>query len=32
MMHNYFCTGGVAINLPSGWIDTCLDFCKNQLL
>ncbi|KAL5554613.1 hypothetical protein UlMin_042014 [Ulmus minor] len=27
MMHNYFRIGGVATDLPHGWIDKCLDFC-----
>jgi NAD(P)H-quinone oxidoreductase subunit H len=27
MMHNYFCIGGVAADLPYGWMDKCLDFC-----
>ncbi|KAI3897766.1 hypothetical protein MKW92_004949 [Papaver armeniacum] len=27
MMHNYFRIGGVAADLPHGWIDKCLDFC-----
>ncbi|KAM6569253.1 hypothetical protein CsatB_017238 [Cannabis sativa] len=27
MMHNYFSIGGVATDLPHGWIDKCLDFC-----
>ncbi|KAL5580665.1 hypothetical protein UlMin_013107 [Ulmus minor] len=26
MMHNYFRIGGVATDLPHGWIDKCLDF------
>ncbi|RZC81735.1 hypothetical protein C5167_044323 [Papaver somniferum] len=26
-MHNYFRIGGVAADLPHGWIDKCLDFC-----
>ncbi|KAL5643312.1 hypothetical protein ACJX0J_000976, partial [Zea mays] len=27
MMHNYFRIGGVAADLPYGWMDKCLDFC-----
>lgn len=27
MMHNYFRIGGVAVDLPYGWIDKALDFC-----
>ena len=27
MMHNYFRVGGVAADLPYGWIEKCLDFC-----
>lgn len=27
MMHNYFRIGGVAADLPYGWIDKCLEFC-----
>lgn len=27
MMHNYFRIGGVAVDLPYGWVDKCLDFC-----
>nr|WKT08321.1 49 kDa subunit of NADH-plastoquinone oxidoreductase [Mesostigma viride] len=26
MMHNYFRIGGVASDLPYGWVDKCLDF------
>nr|ATL58797.1 NADH-plastoquinone oxidoreductase subunit H [Salvinia cucullata] len=28
MMHNYFRIGGVAADLPYGWVDKCLDFCQ----
>ena len=28
MMHNYFRIGGVAVDLPYGWVDKCLDFCN----
>jgi len=28
MMHNYFRIGGVAVDLPYGWVDKCLDFCE----
>nr|AHZ58031.1 NADH dehydrogenase 49 kDa subunit [Tmesipteris elongata] len=27
MMHNYFRIGGVAVDLPYGWVDKCSDFC-----
>lgn len=27
MMHNYFRIGGIAVDLPYGWVDKCLDFC-----
>lgn len=27
MMHNYFRIGGVAADIPYGWVDKCLDFC-----
>jgi len=27
MMHNYFCIGEEAANLPHGWLDKYLDFC-----
>lgn len=27
MMHNYFRVGGVAVDLPYGWVDKCLNFC-----
>jgi len=26
-MHNYFCIGEEAANLPHGWLDKYLDFC-----
>lgn len=26
--HNYFRIGGVAVDLPYGWADKCLDFCE----
>jgi NAD(P)H-quinone oxidoreductase subunit H len=28
MMHNYFRVGGVAVDLPYGWVDKCRDFCN----
>lgn len=28
MMHNYFRVGGVAADLPYGWVDKCLNFCE----
>ena len=28
MMHNYFRVGGVAADLPYGWVDKSLDFCE----
>ena len=27
MMHNYFRIGGIAADIPYGWVDKCLDFC-----
>lgn len=27
MMHNFFRIGGVAVDIPYGWVDKCLDFC-----
>ncbi|KAL5644471.1 hypothetical protein ACJX0J_001084 [Zea mays] len=32
MMHNYFRIGGVAADLPYGWMDKCLDFCDYFLV
>ncbi|PHT63331.1 NAD(P)H-quinone oxidoreductase subunit H, chloroplastic [Capsicum annuum] len=32
MMHNYFRIGGVAADLPYGWVDKCLDFCDYFLI
>jgi NAD(P)H-quinone oxidoreductase subunit H len=31
MMHNYFRIGGVAADLPYGWVDKCADFCDYLL-
>lgn len=31
MMHNYFRIGGVAADLPYGWLDKCEDYCHYQL-
>ena len=31
MMHNYFRIGGVAADLPYGWVDKCSDFCDYLL-
>ena len=31
IVHNYFHIKGVAIDLPHGWIDRCLDLCDNFL-
>ena len=31
MMHNYFRIGGVAADLPYGWVDKCNDFCDYLL-
>ncbi|UFP93087.1 NAD(P)H-quinone oxidoreductase subunit H [Gloeobacter morelensis] len=28
MMHNYFRVGGVAVDLPYGWVDKTRDFCN----
>lgn len=28
MMHNYFRVGGVAADLPYGWVEKCVDFCE----
>ncbi|BAC90313.1 NAD(P)H-quinone oxidoreductase subunit H [Gloeobacter violaceus] len=28
MMHNYFRVGGVAVDLPYGWVDKARDFCN----
>ncbi len=30
--HNYFRIGGVAVDLPYGWTEKCLDFCHYFLL
>nr|YP_004021815.1 NADH-plastoquinone oxidoreductase subunit 7 [Equisetum arvense]ADA63614.1 NADH-plastoquinone oxidoreductase subunit 7 [Equisetum arvense]AEV58392.1 NADH-plastoquinone oxidoreductase subunit 7 [Equisetum arvense] len=27
MMHNFFRIGGIAADIPYGWVDKCLDFC-----
>lgn len=32
MMYNYFCIGGVVVDLFYGWIDKCLDFCDYFLI
>ena len=32
MMHNYFRIGGVAVDLPYGWVEKCLDFCTYFVL
>lgn len=29
--HNYFRVGGVAVDLPYGWVDKCADFCDYLL-
>jgi NAD(P)H-quinone oxidoreductase subunit H len=29
--HNYFRVGGVAVDLPYGWVEKCLDFCDYML-
>ncbi|WP_017327690.1 NAD(P)H-quinone oxidoreductase subunit H [Synechococcus sp. PCC 7336] len=31
MMHNYFRIGGLAADLPYGWVDKCRDFCDYLL-
>ncbi|MEM6445214.1 MAG: NAD(P)H-quinone oxidoreductase subunit H [Cyanobacteria bacterium P01_D01_bin.123] len=31
MMHNYFRIGGVAADLPYGWVDKCQEFCDYLL-